>query len=94
LFYELPKARHDEFAVLFGSFVGDAAERIQEYAGGLFIGLRGFGKCGLKFCFGHREEGLRGGSSRENPTASTKIKAVSIGILVKKVHKSLRNILA
>ena len=23
LFYELPKSRHDEFAVLFGSFVGD-----------------------------------------------------------------------
>jgi len=39
LFYQLPKSRHDEFAVLFGSFVSDRAERIQEYAGGLFIGL-------------------------------------------------------
>src|SRR4029077_11827084 len=38
LFYELPKSRHDEFAVLFGGFVGDVAERIKEYAGGLFIG--------------------------------------------------------
>jgi hypothetical protein len=41
LFYELPKSRHDEFAVLFGGFVGDGAERIKEYAGGLFICLRG-----------------------------------------------------
>ena len=44
LLYELPKSRHDEFAVLFGGFVGDGAERIKEYAGGLFIGLRGCGK--------------------------------------------------
>ena len=72
LFYKLPKSRHDEFAVLFGSFVADGAERIQKYASGLFIGLRSFGKCGLKFCFSHREEGLRGGSSHENRTASTK----------------------
>jgi hypothetical protein len=26
----------------------------------------------LKFCLGHLEEGLRGGSSHENRTASTK----------------------
>jgi hypothetical protein len=49
LFYELPKSRYDELAVFFGSFVGDGAERIQEYTAGLFIRLRGFGKCGLKF---------------------------------------------
>jgi hypothetical protein len=72
LFYELPKSRHDEFAVLFGGFVGDGAERIKEYAGGLFIGLRGCGKCALKFCLGHLEEGFRGASSHENRTASTK----------------------
>jgi SNF2 family DNA or RNA helicase len=59
LLYELPKSRHDEFAVLFGGFVGDGAERIKEYAGGLFIGLRGCGKCALKFCLGHLEEGLK-----------------------------------
>jgi hypothetical protein len=53
LLYELPKSRHDEFAVLFGIFVGDGTERIKEYAGGLFIGLRGCGKCALKFCLGH-----------------------------------------
>ena len=53
LFYELSKSRHDEFAVLFGLFVRDGAERIEEYAGGSFIGLRGFGKCALKFCLGH-----------------------------------------
>jgi hypothetical protein len=44
LFYELPKSRHDEFTVLFGGFVGDGAERIKEYTGVLFIGLRGCGK--------------------------------------------------
>jgi hypothetical protein len=47
------KAGQDEFAVLFGIFVGDGTERIKEYAGGLFIGLRGFGKCALNFCLGH-----------------------------------------
>jgi hypothetical protein len=53
LLYELAKAGHDEFAVLFGIFVGDGTERIKEYARGLFISLRGFGKCALKFCLGH-----------------------------------------
>ena len=53
LLYELPKSRHDEFAVLFGIFVGDGTERIKEYAGCLFISLRGFGKCALKFGLGH-----------------------------------------
>ena len=78
LFYELPKSRYDKFAFLFGSFVGDDAERIKEYAGGLFISLRGFGKCGLKCCFGHHEEGLISevGSSRQKLTASTKVNAV------------------
>ena len=53
LFYELPKSRHDEFAVLFGGFVGDGAERIEEYSSSSFVGLGGFGKCALKLCLGH-----------------------------------------
>jgi hypothetical protein len=31
---------------------------IQEYAGDLFICLRGFCKGGLKFCFGYGQEGI------------------------------------
>jgi hypothetical protein len=53
LLYELAKTGQDEFTVLFGIFVGDGTERIKEYAGGLLISLRGFGKCALKFCLGH-----------------------------------------
>jgi hypothetical protein len=53
LFYELSKPRHDEFAALSGSFVGDRAERIKEYTGCLFTRLRSFGKGGLKFCLVH-----------------------------------------
>jgi hypothetical protein len=29
----------DEFSVLFDRFVGEVAERIEEYAGGSFVGL-------------------------------------------------------
>ena len=65
LLHQLAKTGQDEFAVLFGGFAGDGAERIEEYAGGLFIGLRRFGKCALKFCLCHLEEGLRGGSSHD-----------------------------
>jgi hypothetical protein len=43
--------------------------------------LRGFGNCDLKFGLGHLEEGLKYSSSYENPTASTKAKTVSLGIL-------------
>jgi hypothetical protein len=32
------------------SFVGERAERIEEYSSGSFVVLRGFGKCVLKFC--------------------------------------------
>jgi hypothetical protein len=81
LFDQLAKAWQNEFAVLFDRFVCERAERIEENSSGPFIGLCGFGKCGLKFCFGHREEELRGCSSRENPTASTKSKAISLRIL-------------
>ena len=50
---ELAESRHDEFAVLFGIFVRDGAKRIEKYSSGSFIGLCGFGNCGLKFCLGH-----------------------------------------
>ena len=50
---ELAESRHDEFAVLFGVFVRDGAKRIEKYSSGPFIGLCGFGNCGLKFCLGH-----------------------------------------
>jgi len=50
---ELAESRHNEFAVLFGIFVGDGAECIEKYSSGSFIGLCGFGNCGLKFCLGH-----------------------------------------
>jgi hypothetical protein len=45
LLHQLTKAGQDKFAVLFDLFVGERAERIKEYAGGLFIRLGGFGKC-------------------------------------------------
>src|SRR3981081_1701816 len=61
LLHQLAKTRQDKFAVLFNLFVGERAERIQEYSSGSFVGLGGFGKCALKFCLGHLEEGLRGG---------------------------------
>jgi hypothetical protein len=54
LFYELAKTWHHEFAGLFSLFVCEVAERLEEYACGLFIGLRGFGKRALKFCFCRR----------------------------------------
>ena len=50
---KLAESRHNEFAVLFGIFVRDGAERIEKYSSGSFIGLCGFGNCGLKFCLGH-----------------------------------------
>ena len=50
----------DEFAILFGGFVGDGAERIEEYSSCSFVGLSGFSKCALKFYLGHFEDGLRG----------------------------------
>ena len=40
----VPKSRYDEFAVLFGRFVSDAAECIEEYSSGSFVGLSGFRK--------------------------------------------------
>jgi hypothetical protein len=53
LLYELPKAGQDEFSVLFDRFVGEAAERIEEYSGDSFVGFRGSSECNLKFGLGH-----------------------------------------
>jgi hypothetical protein len=53
LLHELAKTGKDKFAVLFNLFVGERAKSIQEYSRGSFVGLGGFGKCGLKFCLGH-----------------------------------------
>jgi hypothetical protein len=53
LFDQLAKAGQNEFAVLFGRFVSEGAQRIEEYSSGLLIGLGCFSKSELKFCFGH-----------------------------------------
>src|SRR5271165_304636 len=53
LLYELAKAGQDEFAFLFDRFVGEVAERIEEYSSGLFVCLSGCSERGLKFCLGH-----------------------------------------
>ena len=42
LLYELAKSGQDEFSILFDRFVGEVAERIEEYSSGLLIGLGGF----------------------------------------------------
>ena len=52
-FTSLPKTGQDKFAVLFNLFVGECAKRIEEYSSGSFVGLGGFGVCGLKFCLDH-----------------------------------------
>jgi hypothetical protein len=53
LLYELPKSRYDEFAILFGRFVSDVTECIEEYCGCSFVGLGSFSKCALQFVLGH-----------------------------------------
>ena len=53
LLHQLAEAGQDEFAVLFGRFVSESTERIEEYSSGLLIGLGCFSKSELKFCFGH-----------------------------------------
>ena len=53
LLYELAKSGQDEFAVLFDRFVGEVAERIEEYSSGSFVGLGGSSECDLKFSLGH-----------------------------------------
>jgi hypothetical protein len=41
LLHQLAKTGQDEFAVLFDLFVREAAERIEEYSSGSFVGLGG-----------------------------------------------------
>jgi len=53
LLYELAKSGQDEFAVLFDRFVGEVAERIEEYSGDSFVGFGGCGECDLEFSLGH-----------------------------------------
>ena len=48
LLHQLAKTGQDKFAVLFNLFVGERAERIEEYSSSSFVGLGGFGKCALK----------------------------------------------
>jgi hypothetical protein len=53
LLYELAKSGQDEFSILFDRFVGEVAERIEEYASRCFVGFSGSSECDLKFSFGH-----------------------------------------
>ena len=53
LLYELPKTGQDKFPVLFDRFVGEVAERIEEYSGDSFVGFGGCGECDLEFGLGH-----------------------------------------
>jgi hypothetical protein len=53
LLYELAKTGQDEFSILFDRFVGEVAERIEEYASRCFVGFSGSSECDLKFSFGH-----------------------------------------
>src|SRR5690349_13144479 len=53
LLHQLAKTGQDKFAVVFDRFVGEVAERIEEYSSGSFIGLCGSSECNLKFSFGH-----------------------------------------
>ena len=39
LLHQFAEAGQDKFAVLFGRFVSESAERIEEYSSGLLIGL-------------------------------------------------------
>src|SRR5260370_21551482 len=53
LLYELAKSGQDEFSVLFDRFVGEVAERIEEYSSGSFVRLGGSSERDLKFSLGH-----------------------------------------
>src|SRR5271165_1225365 len=53
LLYQLAEAGQDEFAFLFDRFVGEVAERVEEYSSGLLVGLSGCSERGLKFSLGH-----------------------------------------
>ena len=53
LLYELAKSGQDEFSILFDRFVGEVAERIEEYASRCFVGFGGGSECDLKFSLCH-----------------------------------------
>src|SRR5271165_2561815 len=53
LLHELAKCGQDEFSVLFDRFVGEVAERNEEYANSSFVGLGGSSECDLNFSLGH-----------------------------------------
>src|SRR5260370_21003053 len=53
LLHQLAKTGQDKFAVLFGGFVGERAERIEECSSGSFVGLGGFAKRPFQFRLGH-----------------------------------------
>ncbi len=45
LLHQLAETGQNEFAVLFGIFVCERAERIEEYSSGSFVGLRSSRQC-------------------------------------------------
>jgi hypothetical protein len=51
----LPKPGNTEFAFLLDRFIGEVAQRIEEYPPRFFVGLGGFSECDLQFSFGHLE---------------------------------------
>jgi len=53
LLYELAKSGQDEFSVLFDRFVGEVAERIEEYSSGSFVRLGGRSERDMKISLGH-----------------------------------------
>src|SRR5215831_12964032 len=44
LLHQLAEAGQDKFAVLFGRFVSESTERIEEYSSGSFVGISGSSK--------------------------------------------------
>jgi hypothetical protein len=64
LFYQLPEAGQDEFAVLFDLFVGQGTECIEKRSSRLLVCLSGLGECNLKFCFRHLSGPYRSGINR------------------------------
>jgi len=53
LLHELAKPGQNEFPALFDLFVGDGAQRLEEYSSGFLVCLCGCSECDLKFGLGH-----------------------------------------
>jgi len=51
--YQLAKTGQDKFAVLLNLFVGEVAERIEEYSSGSLVDLGGSSESDLKFSLRH-----------------------------------------